>query len=91
MKGFEPLDFKFWYDKNEECVMPFLGSMIFAGKNWDAVITTGQSTWQVLGNAANAVAEMKKGKGKYRICQIDLNGRINANPVARQFANRLFN
>jgi hypothetical protein len=90
MEGFEPLDFKFWYDEGEGCVMPFLGSMVFVGDKWSPIITTGQSTWQVLGKAANAVTEMKKGKGKYRICQIQLDGKINTNPVARQFANRLF-
>lgn len=89
MKGVEPMDFKFWYDEDEKGVMPFLGSMAFTSDKWTPIVTTGQSTWQVLGNAAIAVAEMKKGKGEYRICQIQLNGKLKTNPVARQFARRL--
>ena len=42
-----------------------------------------------MGGEYAAVIELEKGKGVYRICQLQLNDRINSNPAAKRFAMRV--
>lgn len=42
-----------------------------------------------MGGEYAAVTELEKGKGVYRICQLQLNDRINSNPAAKRFAMRV--
>ena len=48
-----------------------------------------KTTWKDMGGEYAAVTEMKKGKGVFRICQLQLNNRINSNPAAKKFAMKL--
>ena len=84
-----PFDFKFWYNDQKGLVSPFLGSMIALEELWSPVLSTGKTTWVGIAGEYAAVAEMKKGKGAYRICQLQLNGRVNSNPTANVFTRRL--
>jgi hypothetical protein len=40
---------------------------------------------------ALAVAELSYGKGMFRVCQIQLTNRLQTNPTARIFAQRILN
>ena len=89
VKDAKPFDFSFWYDDTKGLVRPLLSSMVNAGTGWNPVLKTGKTSWVDVAGEYAAVAEMKKGKGAYRICQVQLNNRIKANPVAKNFAIKL--
>ena len=89
VKDAEPFDFSFWYDDTKGLVRPLLSSMVKADTGWNPVLKTGKTSWVDMADEYAAVAEMKKGKGAYRICQVQLNDRINHNPAAKIFAQRL--
>ena len=89
VKDAKPFDFKFWYNDSTGLVSPFLESMIKVDANWDPILKTGKTTWVDMGGEYAAVAELKKGKGAFIICQLQLNNRINSNPTAKRFAHRL--
>ncbi|MBA7549008.1 hypothetical protein ES705_41476 [subsurface metagenome] len=85
VKDAQPFDFHFWYNDSKGLVTPFLKSMIKAGPEWSPILKTGKTTWKYLAGTYSAVAEKKAGKGSYVICQLQLNNRINSNPVAKRF------
>ena len=87
--GFKPFDFKFWYDGSKELVRTFLASMIKVDGSSDVILKTGKTTWVDIKGEYAAVSEIKKGKGAYRICQLQLNNRTKFNPTAKKFAGRL--
>ena len=89
VKDAKPFDFSFWYDDTKGLVRPLLSSMVKADTGWNPVLKTGKTSWVDMAGEYAAVAEMKKGKGAYRICQVQLNDRINHNPAAKIFAQRL--
>ena len=89
VKDAEPFDFRFWYNEAAGRVTPFLGSFLETGPKWSPVLKTGKTTWTNDGGVYYAAAEMKKGKGAYRICQLQLTKRTTSNPTARSFAYRL--
>ncbi|RIJ50406.1 glycoside hydrolase family 2 [Maribellus luteus] len=82
VKNNEDFDFHFWYDQSKNTVRPFLNSMIVAKKSWMPILGTGKTTWKDIKGEYFAAAEMKHGKGLYRICQVQLNNRLEANPTA---------
>jgi hypothetical protein len=84
-KDFLPLDFRFWYDGNRETIRPLLDAMMQA-IGWRSIISTGDALWE---GEEQAAAEKRMGKGMFRICQINLPGRVTFNPVANLFAMRL--
>lgn len=86
VKDARPFDFHFWYNDSKGLVTPFLRSMIKAGPEWSPILKTGKTTWVNMAGEYSAVVEMKKGKGKYRICQLQLNKRVKSNPVAKGFS-----
>ena len=88
VEGFEPTDFRFWYDSRAQYVTPFLMTT-FVAENWDAILTTGTGSWSEPWHSSLASAEKKHGNGFFRICQVDLANRVNCNPVAYLFAQRL--
>ncbi|WP_257669900.1 glycosyl hydrolase 2 galactose-binding domain-containing protein [Parapedobacter tibetensis] len=82
VKQNQPLDFRFWYDANKKVIRPFLEAMLVA-EGWSAILKTGDASWGG-GKApdhAMAVAEQPFGKGKIRICQLALHGRVRDNPA----------
>lgn len=88
VKTNKPMDFKFWYDESKELVSPFL-SAIFTGENWVPILSSGSTNWVGDKGEAMAVAEMYHGKGKFIICQVQLMNRLNTNPVAKIFTEKL--
>jgi len=85
VNGFSPLDFRFWYNQETGTVRPLINAMM-KGEGWRPILKTGDSQW---GGEALAVAEKSMGKGVLRVCQVNLPGRINDNPAARLFAQKL--
>ena len=84
-KGFAPLDFRLWYDGNRKMIKPLLDAMLKTTR-WNTIVATGDALWE---GEEQAAAEKKVGKGFFRICQINLPGRVNYNPAAYLFARRL--
>ena len=89
VKDAQPFDFSFWHDETKGLVTPFLRSMIKAGSEWTPILKTGKTTWVNMAGEYSAVAEMKKDKGIYRICQLQLNNRVKSNPAARAFSYKI--
>lgn len=90
VKDFAPNDFKLWYHSKEKGIRPFLSTLFTAPATWKAVLTGGQKD-PITGKwgAALAAAEKVQGSGSWIVCQVELAGRIEGNPVARLFAQRL--
>jgi len=86
--GFEPDDFKFWYDAVLGYPSPLL-ERTFTVDGWSPILVTGQGGWGSDWFPALAAAEKRDGKGFWRICNVKLAGRIQGNPVASVFARRL--
>lgn len=80
VEGFQPNDFKFWYDARCDHPSPILNKPIFQGDGWEPILTSFDTM------AAGWKAD---GKGHWCICQIDLANRLRGNPVATIFAQRL--
>jgi Glycosyl hydrolase 2 galactose-binding domain-like/Glycosyl hydrolases family 2/Glycosyl hydrolases family 2, TIM barrel domain len=77
--GFEEFDFRFWYDKPADMITP-LANGKFSGSDWTTILKA---------QGLNAVAERSAGQGKVVLCEAFLDGRVTANPTAREFAERL--
>jgi hypothetical protein len=88
VEGFAPEDFKFWFDASAKGVRPLL-STLFKAPAWKPVLLTGQGDWGGTWGPALAVAEKADGRGSWFICQLQLQGRLDGNPPARLFAQRL--
>ncbi len=78
--GFEPEDFKFWYNAKYDRVTPLLRTPGFQAVGWEPVLSTFNNM---------AVGCKADGKGRWCICQIELADRISGNPAAAIFAQRL--
>jgi hypothetical protein len=85
--GFEPYDFKFWYDPAVDRPSPLLENVLEVS-GWTPILMSGNGGWEVDWHATPAAVELSHGAGVYRICQVKLAGRL-VNPVARIFAQRL--
>jgi len=90
VKDNKPMDFKFWYHEEKELVAPFLNT-VFVANDWTPIISSGSTNWVGDKGMALAVAELSYGKGMFRVCQIQLNNRLQTNPTARIFAQRILN
>ncbi len=80
VNGFQPQDFKFWYDASLDRPSPLITAGIFSAPGWKPILLSGPDF---------AAASQDEGKGDWLICQIHLAGRIAGNPVAEIFARRL--
>ena len=85
---FDPDDFWFWYDPKTDCPSPILHTT-FDTKNWQAILKSGNGDWTAGWKPVFAAAEKTDEKGMWRICQVELSGRTNDNPIASIFAKRL--
>ncbi len=87
--GFEPEDFKCWYDPKAGYFRPLLAT-VFDADGWRPILTNGNGIW---GTGAwrkmFAAAEKPSGGGSYIVCQVALAGRTRHNPAAGIFARRL--
>ena len=81
-------DFKFWFDPRCDYATPML-STVFQASGFRPILTSGNGDWQGDWGPALAAAEKRVGQGSVRICQVELAGRIERNPVAQVFARRL--
>jgi hypothetical protein len=88
VEGLRPLDFRFWYDATKDRVTPLLSTAL-QSPGWNVVLSTCLSRWRQSVEPAEAVIERPLGKGQLAIAQLHLAGRIQGNPVARNFANRI--
>lgn len=87
----KPMDFKFWYNSKEEGVRPFINK-VFKAEVWTPILNSGRTSWKAGDQGAYlAAAEMKSGEGSYIINQLQLNNRVESNPVAKIFVNNLIN
>jgi hypothetical protein len=89
-KNFKPFDFRLWYSGNEGLIMPILAFTITA-PDWKPILSCGASNWVVDKGPVMAAAELKHGKGVFRICEAKLASRIKYNPTAFLFMNKLLN
>jgi hypothetical protein len=89
VSGFEPEDFKCWFDPKAGYFRPILPT-VFDADGWTPILTNGNGVW---GSGAwkkmLAAAELPGGHGSYIVCQVELAGRIQHNPAAAIFARRL--
>ena len=90
MKNFKPFDFNLWYHGQEGSIEPILAYTISAPQ-WAPIISSGASNWIADKGTVMAAAELKYGKGVFRICAVQLTDRIQYNPTAYQFQELLFN
>jgi hypothetical protein len=87
--GFEPEDFKCWYDPKAGYFRPLLATM-FEADGWKPILTNGNGIWGAgAWKKMLAAAEKPAGHGAFVICQVELAGRTRHNPVAGIFARRL--
>jgi hypothetical protein len=83
----KPMDFKFWYNSKEKSVHPFINK-VFKAEGWKPILTSGRTSWAGDQGPYLAAAEKKSGKGSYVICQLQLENRIDSNPIASLFVLR---
>ncbi|MFW5982642.1 MAG: glycoside hydrolase family 2 TIM barrel-domain containing protein, partial [Candidatus Brocadiia bacterium] len=89
VQGFEPDDFKFWYDARVGYKTPLLETT-FTAKGWAPILTSGNGGFKTdRWRKTLAAAELPRGAGRWRICNLRLADRIQDNPVAETFAQRL--
>jgi hypothetical protein len=86
----KPMDFKFWYNSDEECVRPFINK-VFKAEGWTPVLNSGRTSWAGDQGPYLAAAEKKSGKGSYVVCQLQLYNRIHSNPTANWFLKEMMN
>jgi len=87
--GFEPDDFKCWFDRRAGYFTPLLHTL-FEADGWSPILLSGNGVWG--GSAWKqrfAAAEKPSGKGSYIVCQVTLAGRTKHNPTAKLFVKRL--
>ncbi|MEM9237307.1 MAG: glycoside hydrolase family 2 TIM barrel-domain containing protein, partial [Verrucomicrobiota bacterium] len=88
VEGFEPHDFRHWFDPAEDCIAPIIHHT-FLAEGARPILLTGNSTDDGQWKSALAAAEFDHGDGRIVICQVNLPGRTGTNPPAKLFANRL--
>jgi hypothetical protein len=87
--GFEPEDFKCWYDPKAGYFRPLLATM-FEAEGWQPILTNGNGIWMgKIWKKMFAAAELPAGNGAYIVCQVALGDRTRHNPTAAIFARRL--
>ena len=86
--GFETDDFSFWYDPRLDRISPLI-SKVFTAPGWEPILTSGNGAWAGDWAPCLAAAEKKYGKGHFRVCLVELAGRVMHNPAANIFARRL--
>lgn len=79
---FDEDDFRFWFDRAQDCPSPLLHTLFFADETWMPILRTSQGGWGAAWTPALAAAERRFGQGRVIVCQLVLSGRFD-NPVAQ--------
>ena len=87
VEGFQPNDFRFWYDEAQSRIAPLLDNLI-VGEGGCSILSSGQLAWGQPLTIADAVREYPVGEGSLIVCCLELKGRL-SNPIAREFLERL--
>ena len=88
MKNFKPFDFSMWYNEEKGYIEPILAYTISAPA-WKPILSSGASNWVSDKGTVMAAAELKYGKGLFRICELKLADRIQYNPSAQLFIEKM--
>ncbi len=88
VEGFEPHDFRHWFDPAIDYITPILNNT-FTADDARPILLSGNTNKEGEWEAALAAGEIAHGKGSVVISLIDLAGRVQTNPPARLFAERL--
>jgi hypothetical protein len=86
--GFAREDFKFWFDEAAGYVTPLLTTVLEAPQ-WTPILLSGDGGWQRPWGSVPVAAEIREGQGIWRVCQVKLTDRLQTNPVAATFTQRL--
>jgi hypothetical protein len=81
-------DFRLWYDPAHDCITPLLYTT-FVADGFAPILTSANLNSHGSWHKEIAAGEMAFGSGYIYISQIQLAGRIDANPTAKIFAQRL--
>ncbi|MCH6258191.1 beta galactosidase jelly roll domain-containing protein [Puniceicoccaceae bacterium K14] len=87
VEGFKEKDFGYWYDPSLDRISHLLEAT-FTSPGFDPILTSGNTEggkWR----SVLAVGEKRVGSGSVIVCQVDLAGRTESNPVAGIFARSL--
>lgn len=89
-EGFGWEDFRFWYDEKAKMITPILETT-FTSENKDylPVLLSANMNSRGEWRPELACGERKLGRGSILICSLKLAGRMNTNPIAKEFAKRL--
>lgn len=88
VEGFSQFAFWNWYDRNEGRIGPIL-EKTFTGCHFSPVLLSGNTDENGEWRSAAAVGESRMGEGIIYLCQLKLAGRIQDNPVAKEFLIRM--
>jgi hypothetical protein len=88
VKDFKPFDFNMWYNSKRGLITPIL-SYTIAAPEWKSILSSGASNWSSDKGTVMAAGEQKYGKGVFRICELKLTDRMETNPTAHLFADKL--
>ena len=88
VKNCKPFDFNMWYKGKEGYIEPILANTISAPE-WTPILSSGASNWVADKGTVMAAAELKFGKGLFRICELQLVDRIRYNPTAFKILDKL--
>jgi hypothetical protein len=87
VNGFEPKDFRFWYDDEAGRITPLL-TRVIRGKGGAPVLISGQVDWDKPFESVDAARDYVIGEGSILVNCLELKNHL-GNPVARQFLENL--
>lgn len=88
VQDLQPNDLKFLYDADAGYITAFL-STTFAAVGWEAMLLAGNGEWAAEWKPSLVAGEAYYGQGCFRICQMELAGRMLTNPAVMLFARQL--
>lgn len=88
MKNCKPFDFNLWYNGKKGFIDPILAYTI-AAPDWVPILSSGASNWVADKGMVMAAAELKYGKGFFRICEVQLTDRVLYNPAGYEFLQKI--
>ncbi len=90
VKDNQPFDFRMWYNGKDGYISPFLANTISA-LDWKPILISGNSNWLHEKGTVMASAELNYGKGVFRISEVQLLDRLQYNPTAFDYFEKLIN
>ncbi len=92
VKGFSSKAFRYWYDEQKERITPILETTFTSKqKNYEPILMSANMNTKGEWRPELACGERKLGKGSIIICNLKLIGRLETNPIAKEFTKRLLN